>query len=46
MYCEDCGAKLIIITTSYGQLIYCPKCCDKTVEIAFMSRGKAVKRMK
>lgn len=46
MLCEDCGAKLIKINTSYGMLVYCPKCCTGEVELAFMSRGKAVKRMK
>ena len=40
MLCEDCGAKLIIITTTYGQLIYCPRCCSREVERAFMNGGK------
>jgi len=40
MNCERCGTKLIIITTTYGQLIYCPFCCTDKVEKVFMNRGE------
>ena len=38
MRCEDCGKKLIVITTSYGLLAYCPDCCDPEVDKVFMRR--------
>ena len=40
MLCEDCGKKLIVISTSYGFLAYCPDCCDPEIDKVFMRRRK------